>query len=41
LTLAAGSRMLPLGTRNIEAVLAGQSAGKPVPFSGTPVEVSL
>ena len=41
LTLAQGSRMLPPGTRSIEVVLAGQTAGKPVTFSGKPVEVRL
>jgi hypothetical protein len=41
LTLAPGSRMLPPGTRNIEVVLAAQTAGKPVTFSGKPVDVSL
>ncbi len=41
LTLAPGSRMLPPGSRNIEVVLAGQTAGKPVTFSGKPVEVRL
>jgi alpha-glucosidase (family GH31 glycosyl hydrolase) len=41
LTLAPGSRMLPPGTRNIEVVIAGQTAGKPVRFNGKPVEVRL
>jgi alpha-glucosidase (family GH31 glycosyl hydrolase) len=41
LTLAPGSRMLPPGSRNIEVVLAGQTAGKPVTFNGKPVEVRL
>ena len=41
LTLAPGSRMLPPGTRTLEVVLAGQTAGKPVTFSGKPVDVSL
>jgi alpha-glucosidase (family GH31 glycosyl hydrolase) len=41
LTLAPESRMLPPGTRAIEVVLAGQRAGKPVTFSGKPVEVRL
>jgi hypothetical protein len=33
--------MLPPGTRAIEVVLAGQTSGKPVTFSGKPVEVRL
>ena len=41
LTLAPGSRMLPPGTRNIEVLLAGQTAGKTVRFNGKPVEVRL
>jgi len=41
LTLAPGSRMLPPGTRNLEVVLAGQTAEKPGAFTGKPVEVSL
>jgi alpha-glucosidase (family GH31 glycosyl hydrolase) len=41
LTLARGSRMLPPGTRRIEVLLAGQTAGRPVTFSGKPVEVRL
>ena len=41
LTLAPGSRMLPPGPHNLEVRLAGQSAGKPVTFSGRPVELRL
>jgi len=41
LTLAPGSRMLRRGTRAVEVVLAGQTSGKPVTFSGKPVEVRL
>ena len=41
LTLTPGSRMLPPGSRDIEVVLAGQTAGKPVTFRGKPVEVRL
>ena len=41
LTLAPGSRMLPPGSRDIEVVMAGQTAGKPVTFNGKPVEVRL
>ena len=41
LTLAPGSRMLPPGTRDIEVVLAGQTAGTRVMFNGKAVEVRL
>ena len=41
LSLAPGGRMLPPGTRNLEVVLAGQTAGKPVAFTGKPVDLSL
>jgi alpha-glucosidase (family GH31 glycosyl hydrolase) len=41
LTLAPGSRMLPPGTRDLEVVLAGQTAGTGVLFNGKAVEVRL